>query len=140
MLALLLGIGLTGCGDKEDTAENQPTAEPSDTAPNDAPLYGEPAIDEDGDGFMQGQDCNDQDANTFPGAAEIESTTECMTDVDQDGYGDANVASPITAGDDCNDNDAMINPGMEEVADDSVDNNCDGEVDEFVGDLYGVPE
>ncbi len=33
-------------------------------------------------------DCDDEDEFTYPGAAELESLTECMTDGDGDGYGD----------------------------------------------------
>jgi hypothetical protein len=148
MLAILLGFGLTACGEKEDPDTNEPTTEPSDTAgsldsapePNDAPLYGVEAIDQDQDSWPEDQDCDDLDANTFPGAAENESTTECMTDADNDGYGDKNAASPIVAGLDCNDSESTINPGVEEVLNDGLDNNCDGVVDESSSDLYGVPE
>lgn len=51
-------------------------------------------------------------------------------DSDGDGYGlDA----------DCNDNDASINPGASEICD-SVDNNCNGQVDEIDGDGDGVSD
>jgi hypothetical protein len=126
MLALILGLGVS-CGDKNET-------DPSVTA-----LYGDPGIDEDQDGYFMQEDCDDSDANTYPGAAELDSTTECMTDADNDGYGDMDSVSPIVAGTDCNDSDDNTNPAAEEIQD-GIDNNCDGEVDEFVGDLYGVPE
>ncbi len=128
MLAIILGLGIA-CGDKDDTADSEPT-----------PLYGDPAIDEDQDGFFLPEDCNDNDVNTYPGAAELDSTTECMTDADNDGYGDMNASSPVVAGTDCNDDDENAYPDAEEIPDDGVDNNCDGEIDEFIGDLYGVPE
>ncbi|MGB1013399.1 MAG: hypothetical protein ACPG4T_04630, partial [Nannocystaceae bacterium] len=32
-------------------------------------------------------DCDDMSANTYPGAAELDSETLCMTDEDDDGYG-----------------------------------------------------
>ena len=32
-------------------------------------------------------DCNDADAMTYPGVAEMISKTECLTDADEDGYG-----------------------------------------------------
>ena len=38
---------------------------------------------------------------------------------------EAGCGSPV----DCNDNDAAINPGVSEICDDSVDNNCDGDID-----------
>lgn len=48
--------------------------------------------------------------------------TDPITDVDGDGYVDADVG-----GDDCDDNDASIHPDAEEIPDDGVDSNCDGE-------------
>ena len=56
--------------------------------------------DADGDGFggstmvsecdedatMDSSDCDDMDANTFPGAAYAQSATECLTDADGDGW------------------------------------------------------
>jgi hypothetical protein len=50
MFALLMGLGMTACGDKdtaeEDTAEETDTSEPSDMA-----LYGVGMVDNDDDGF-----------------------------------------------------------------------------------------
>ena len=47
------------------------------------------AIDSDGDGFtaLDG-DCDDQSSQTFPGAAYLDSLTDCMTDLDGDGMGE----------------------------------------------------
>jgi hypothetical protein len=49
------------------------------------------SLDSDGDGMddystMDG-DCDDSDEYTYPGAAYYDSTTECLTDWDGDGYG-----------------------------------------------------
>ena len=71
-IALLLGLTLGACGGVDkDTAGD--TA--GDTAvvvePDMATLYGvEESIDEDGDGFFDYEDCNDQDSNVYPGAPE----------------------------------------------------------------------
>ena len=40
---------------------------------------------------------------TFPGAAEYESGSACMTDADGDGYGSSSPAKGVTPGSDCND-------------------------------------
>lgn len=45
--------------------------------------------DTDGDGFSTcADDCNDGDAFVYPGAAYLDSTTECMRDFDGDGFGE----------------------------------------------------
>ena len=83
--------------------------------------------DLDGDGFDGVLDCNDNDANVYPGATEIAYNgvdDDCsdgdLVDVDEDGYDALSVG-----GDDCNDNDASINPGS---SDDSKDCLNDGPV------------
>ena len=45
------------------------------------------AVDIDGDGYDDTEDCDDNDPFTHPGAAFMESSTDCMTDADEDGYG-----------------------------------------------------
>lgn len=100
-------------------------------------------------------DCNDADPSVNPGASEICNgiDDDCngsiddgvlfatwYADVDGDGYGDA--ASAVETCDgapagyvggntDCNDGDPSINPGATEVCN-SVDDNCDGTVDEGI--------
>ena len=49
------------------------------------------AVDEDGDGFTELEgDCDDQSSATFPGSAHLDSLTDCMADMDNDGRGDLN--------------------------------------------------
>ena len=48
-------------------------------------------------------DCDDDDPNTFPGAAPLDSAEACMSDADQDGWGDSNPSHSGDAGSDCND-------------------------------------
>ena len=71
-------------------------------------------------------DCDDGDEFTFPGAAETESSTACMTDADADGYGSESPASGVTAGTDCNDSGYWVNPGRAEIWYNGTDNDCDG--------------
>jgi hypothetical protein len=87
-----------------------------------------------------GVDCNDSDASIHPGALDV-----CGDGVDQDCDGNDNACNCVDndndayygydkvycpAGEDCNDDNASINPGAEEVCGDSVDNNCNNEIDE----------
>ena len=103
-------------------------------------------LDEDGFGAADGKlivsvdlDCTDPNeaddtddcidlgpdaAYTWPGVAFEDSTTECMTDVDGDGYGAWIPAAGVTAGSDCNDTVAEAHPGGTEVVGDSVDGDC----------------
>ena len=105
-LSLILGVGLNAC------------------SPPMADLYGVPDIemDADGDGFYADEDCDDEDANTYPGAAFEDSETACMTDADGDGYGadgtQLDEGSYAEPGTDCDDSDPDVNPDNE---------NCEGE-------------
>ena len=84
-------------------------------------------VDADGDGFgstitltSSDLDCGDAGESagaddcldvgkdgpvTFPGSAELDSTIDCMTDADGDGYGSSEPAKGVTPGTDCNDAD-----------------------------------
>jgi hypothetical protein len=95
-------------------------------------------------------DCDDANADAWPGRAELcdEDDNDCdglvdedvtivfWADVDGDGWGDA--AAPVDAcvvpegyaasSGDCEDLDASIHPSASETCDDPVDRNCDGSV------------
>jgi hypothetical protein len=97
-------------------------------------------------------DCNDANAAVNPGATEICNTLDddCdnlvdeeglntyYADADGDGYGDATNTTTgctapsgfVTDNTDCNDADALVNPGVAEVCDNSLDDNCNGTIDE----------
>ena len=105
-------------------------------------------LDNDGDNYIPATgDCNDTDGDIHPYALEI-----CADNIDNDCNGLVDTQDPnaidcpvtcvdmdgdsyaIDGGDcgpvDCNDNDATINPGTAEICADSLDNNCDGEINE----------
>lgn len=104
------------------------------------------------DGMVQnGSDCNDEDAEIFPGATEVcdEIDNDCdgeidnglgnwwYLDSDNDGFGDVDVAQQtcltlegyVTLGGDCDDANDTVFPGAIEECD-GLDNNCNGELDE----------
>jgi hypothetical protein len=91
-------------------------------------------------------DCDDDDVDAWPGAPETTGdgidqdcngfdTVQCFVDLDEDGFGDA----PILADDgdctdayeasepgDCADNDPTSHPDADEIADDTIDQDCNG--------------
>ncbi len=92
----------------------------------------DPSNDSDGDGFSETEgDCDDTDATVFPGAIDDARGDHADTD---DGYSEYGGGS--TAAQDCDDADADIHPGAAE-RDDGLDNDCDGRVDEGVGNDTG---
>ena len=65
-------------------------------------------VDLDGDGFSTCDgDCDDELIFIFPGAAELDSVTQCMKDQDYDGYGDDDYIRPGT---DCDDGSNQLTP------------------------------
>ncbi len=78
-----------------------------------------------------GDDCDDDDPETYPGAPEIcdGKDNDCdstIPDVETDGDGDEWL---ICAGD-CDDENPEMSPGHPEVPDNGLDDDCDGDVDE----------
>ena len=94
-------------------------------------LSGQTNSDVDGDGHtaegLGGDDCDDLNENTHPGATErwydgVDS--DCAGDSDFDADGDTWDAAP--KGSDCDDTDEGVNPDSTEVWYDGVDQDCSG--------------
>ena len=82
-----------------------------------------------------GEDCDDADDRFYPGAAE----TDCADPNDYNcdgsvGYDDAD-SDGFAACEDCDDSQPTVNPAGTEICD-TLDNNCDGAVDEGVTTTY----
>lgn len=87
--------------------------------------------DNDGDGFPQSEDCDDDDASIYPGAPDpygdgIDQDCDDADGTDTDGDGYPAPGSGVTDDiEDCDDNDAGIHPLAGDTADDGIDQDCD---------------
>ncbi len=105
------------------------------------PLYGAVIADEDGDGHdcegAGGDDCDDTDDATYPGATEEwydGDDQDCSGDDDYDQDGDGFQTEwwepdSSDGGGDCNDANPDVYPGAPDEWYDNVDSNCDGRDD-----------
>lgn len=135
----------TDCDDSDNSVSPAATETPSDGFDQNCDGAEDCFQDIDGDGYGSetvvsgfnmscedlgeapvGGDCDDSSSDIFPGAAENDSTTFCMKDSDEDGYGDAYVVgSGVYGGNDCNDDDPQTYLGATEIVADEVDQDCD---------------
>ena len=96
---------------------------PTDEIDNDGDNYVECVVHNEGwDGvsITGGGDCDDSSIVTFPGAANLDDETACLTDADNDGYAPDN-----DGGTDCDDDDDTIYPTAPEICDGLI-NTCGG--------------
>ena len=152
MTLLLLGLACTGKPDTDgavdsgvqDTHETADTGHTQDTAPSDG----------DGDGTSPPTDCDDANANVYPGAAEVcnSEDDDCdglvddadpdiqgqglwYADGDGDMFGSAELfaceqpSGSVSIAGDCDDTDPGAWPGAIETCD-GLDQDCDGLVDD----------
>lgn len=98
--------------------------------------------DEDGDGFDDEEDCDDNDDGVNPDADELiadgldqdcDGLDLCHVDDDGDGYGaeallpaDCDTEGAADNAEDCDDTDPGTSPGASELPADGVDQDCDG--------------
>ena len=119
-----MALAIAGCpttGD-DDVADDDASADDDDLT-----------TDADGDGFVQGLDCDDGDASIYPGAPEscdgVDSDCDGVADNgltdDVDGDGHSTPGSCEGSKDDCDDDDPAVHPGAEEICD-GKDSDCDG--------------
>ena len=159
LVFLLLAIGCNGGKDMPEDYCDWPVdwyPDGDSDGFGDADAESRPGCNAPGLGWVSnGSDCDDNDGSTWPGASdscdnkdndcdgEIDENgdLEVWPDVDGDGYGDESAASiqacDIPSGyadnpQDCNDSNATAYEGAPEQCD-SIDNDCDGEIDESGG-------
>ena len=140
--------GYTDDSDCDDTdPDTHPTAaDPTDGKDNDCDGLAdddELNTDKDGDGVTPAEgDCNESDPQMNSRAYDTpddfidqDCSGEDNYDVDRDGY-----PSPVSGGTDCDDLRSTTNPGAVEACGDSLDNDCNGAVDDACDDSGAVAD
>jgi len=141
--SLLLTLVLFGCPTKDEDDTGRPEGD-ADTGTDAATDTETPPVDEDRDGYDSDVDCNDNNYQVHPDAAELcdgldndcDELTDENFDQDGDGYQTDDPDAGCANGNDCDDTDADSHPGGVEVANDGIDQDCDGE-DDLDGDDDG---
>ena len=115
-------------------------------------------LDQDGDGYLE-EDCDDANSSIHPNSEEICDgvDNDCDGEIDEDvlvtyyvdsdgdGFGNEDISVEscsasmgfVSNGGDCDDSDASVYPGADEICD-GIDNSCDGDIDEGLGDIFYV--
>lgn len=111
------------------------------------PAFAGKPVDNDGDGYKNRVDCNDNDATINPGAIELcfdgvdnncdgladsadpTCSVSMCNDNDGDGYGFPSDPSCTYSEEDCDDNFGSVNPAALEICDNGRDDNCNGLTD-----------
>jgi hypothetical protein len=104
-----------------------------------------PELDDDGDGHPKDTDCDDDNANTYPGADEVwydavdqDCGLDDDFDADKDGFvpdeyfgltTDGVKGTGFLSGGDCNDQDSDVNPTSVDAWYDGIDTDCQGNDD-----------
>ena len=118
----------TGDDDTGDDDTGDDDTGDDDTGDDDDTQAG---TDADGDGWtVQNNDCDDNNANIYPGAPELcdGMDNDCDGTVPAD-ENDADGDAYMECAGDCDDGNANVNPGEMEVPIDGLDNDCDGITD-----------
>ena len=82
-------------------------------------------------------DCDDEDSDTFPGAAPYDSTTACQNDGDGDDYGDATASTLYVAGTDLDDAKSTCTTLLTDTDGDGY-YDCQDQCADVDGDEYGT--
>ena len=150
--ALLAALGLLvfawGCeGDDDDSGDDDTVTDDDDDDDDSSGDDDDSSapVDADGDGHMSDTDCDDTNADVYPGAEEV---CDGIADNDCDGIDDPTEADADADGysecaGDCNEYNAAVFPGAEMTCfDDILDNDCDNVIDanETDGDSDGMTD
>ncbi len=134
LLLLLVACGPPGSGKAVDTAGSTPPVPVEPTVPT-GPVKPE---DRDGDGYVEGGDCDDNDPTRHPQAVDTPYDgvdSDCLGNDDYDVDGDGSKAIAY-GGSDCLDTDPSVHAGATRVCGNDIDDDCDGEQDCLFGELY----